>query len=154
MPFRTSLGSATANPAASDSTNGHPQHSVALCVSCSPRSLASCAGTRLGSTCWPDSFTDLLDVVTAYMPTINRPLTFVFVSKTSPTLMGASSWLLDMQAPGAVPVQPLGVMPHWPDCPLTADNTTYYAYRLVVPGRSLVSVSVQSCCWRGLAGSA
>lgn len=114
-----------------------------------PSILVCCAGTRLGSTCWPDSFTNLLDVVSAYMPTINWPLTFVFVSRTSPAAMGTSSWLLDMQAPGAVPAQPLGAMQHWPDCPLLADNATYFAYRLVVPGRSLVSVSVQSCLdWR------
>ena len=75
------------------------------------------------------------------MPTLNRPVTAVFVSKTSPAAMGSSSWLLDVKGPNATVAQPLGPMLYWPGSPY-ANNVTYYAWQLVVPGLYLSNVSL------------
>lgn len=105
---------------------------------------AIAAGTRLGSTCRPDTFDNLLDVAVAYMPMLNRPLTMVFVSRTSPAAMGGASWLLDVKGPNATSAQSLGPMQYWPASPY-ADNTTYYAWQLTVPGLYLSAVSFLPC---------
>lgn len=76
------------------------------------------------------------------MPTMNRPLTFVVVSTTSPAAMGTTTWLLDVQGPNAAPLQTLGPLQSWPSYP-QADNVTTFAYRLVVPGPVIASVSVK-----------
>lgn len=103
-----------------------------------------CAATRLGSTCWPTtSFSNLLDVVDAYMPTVNRPLIVVLISRTSPALLGSNTWQLDVKGPNNAPVQTLGPLQHWPDY-AQMDNITTFAYRLDVPGRQLSAVSMQS----------
>jgi hypothetical protein len=108
----------------------------------------TCAGTRLGSTCWPaTSFSNLLNVINAYMPTVNRPLTVVLISQTSPALLGSDTWQLDVKGPSSATVQTLGPMQHWPDF-AQADNITTSAYRLDVLGRHLSSVSMQCKQWR------
>lgn len=55
--------------------------------------------------------------------------------------MGSSSWLLDVKGPNATVAQPLGPMLYWPGSPY-ADNVTYYAWQLVVPGLYLSNVSL------------
>jgi len=107
------------------------------------------AGTRLGSSCRPSPNADhLLDVLNAYMPTLNRPVTLVVVSKTSPTAMGSNTWLVSMQGPDGLPAQPVGAMEHWPNS-TESDNTTLWAYRLVVPGSRLLLVSFKTGCAPG-----
>jgi hypothetical protein len=92
-----------------------------------------------------------LDVVNAYMPTVNRPLTVVLISQTSPALLGSHTWQLEVKGPTSVPVQTLGPMQHWPDF-AQADNIATFAYRLNVPGHHLSNVSIQYYQWRRLIG--